>query len=456
MSRWAYQTSRFFIAAKPAIAVRYSATVSSTICSWSLTREAVVARGDQHAHGQALDVPLPRPGQRLVEVVDVEHQPPLGRGEHAEVRQVRVAAALHRQSRARRRRQVAGHDQRRAAVERERRDEHAPVADRHELGHARLGLALEQLDRIARGATAARRRRGWSAAPPPAPPCRAPPARPRSDAALWVSARAPRFSRLYRQTRGHEQRRSPARRLCPHYTPGARSCPTSHAGRSFVPNGRGEQPLRPSPLPPFFPSRTLSERWGAPADIWALAQASAPGHGSTLAAIVAGLVVLLFAGCSGAQRHSEAAGARSCEGAAALCGRRLDEVVFPGTHNSFAASAEPGWYFANQRYGISRQLDDGIRALLIDVHFGVYNPATGRVRTDLRAEGSDRNKVAAAGPRARPARRRPGRRPRRGGHTERHARALPVPHAVRAGSRAAESGTRGDQAVSWSDIPTRW
>ncbi len=37
MSRWAYHTSRFFIAAKDAIAVRYSATVSSTTCSCSLT-----------------------------------------------------------------------------------------------------------------------------------------------------------------------------------------------------------------------------------------------------------------------------------------------------------------------------------------------------------------------------------------------------------------------------------
>jgi hypothetical protein len=77
-----------------------------------------------------------------------------------------------------------------------------------------------------------------------------------------------------------------------------------------------------------------------------------------------------------------------------LCGRRLDEIVFPGTHNSYAASDEPGWHFASQRYGISRQLDDGIRALTLDVHYGVYDEATGRVRTDLAAEGSDRNKVA--------------------------------------------------------------
>jgi hypothetical protein len=111
-----------------------------------------------------------------------------------------------------------------------------------------------------------------------------------------------------------------------------------------------------------------------------------------------GLVALLLVGCSGSHRHGGVTGASRCEGATALCERRLNEVVFAGTHNSFAASAEPGWHFANQTYGIARQLDDGIRALLIDVHFGVYDPATGRVRTDLRAEGSDRNKVAAQVP----------------------------------------------------------
>ena len=77
-----------------------------------------------------------------------------------------------------------------------------------------------------------------------------------------------------------------------------------------------------------------------------------------------------------------------------LCSRPLNEVVFPGTHNSFAASDQPGWYFASQTYPIARQLHAGIRAFLIDIHYGVYDPATGRVRTDLTAEGSDRNKVA--------------------------------------------------------------
>ena len=83
-----------------------------------------------------------------------------------------------------------------------------------------------------------------------------------------------------------------------------------------------------------------------------------------------------------------------CNGLRAMCGRRLDQVVFAATHNSYAAAQEPGWLFANQRFGIARQLRDGIRALLVDVHLGAPDPESGRIRTDLEAEGSDRNKVA--------------------------------------------------------------
>jgi hypothetical protein len=83
-----------------------------------------------------------------------------------------------------------------------------------------------------------------------------------------------------------------------------------------------------------------------------------------------------------------------CNGLRAMCERRLDQVVFAATHNSYAAAEEPGWLFASQRFGIARQLRDGIRALLVDVHLGAPDPRSGRIRTDLEAEGSDRNKVA--------------------------------------------------------------
>ncbi|MGH2741011.1 MAG: hypothetical protein ACRDN8_00730, partial [Thermoleophilaceae bacterium] len=84
-----------------------------------------------------------------------------------------------------------------------------------------------------------------------------------------------------------------------------------------------------------------------------------------------------------------------CNGASELCERRLNEVVFPGTHNSMSAAEEPGWLFANQRRSIERQLDDGIRLFLLDPHWGVP-VADNRVRTDVQAEGVDRNRVAGA------------------------------------------------------------
>ena len=118
-----------------------------------------------------------------------------------------------------------------------------------------------------------------------------------------------------------------------------------------------------------------------------------PAHRRVVAATALMTLLMLVCTACGAAPHPTAT-VRSCNGSSALCSRPLNEVIFPGTHNSFAASNEPGWYFANQTYPIARQLHDGIRALLIDIHYGVYDAARGRVRTDLSAEGSDRNKVA--------------------------------------------------------------
>ena len=52
--------------------------------------KAAVPSGHGQARGQPLDVPLERPGQGLIEVVDVEDQVALRRGERAEIRQVGV------------------------------------------------------------------------------------------------------------------------------------------------------------------------------------------------------------------------------------------------------------------------------------------------------------------------------------------------------------------------------
>src|SRR3546814_2649203 len=63
-----------------------------------------------------------------------------------------------------------------------------------------------------------------------------------------------------------------------------------------------------------------------------------------------------------------------CNGHELLCDRPLNEVTFPGTHNSMAAASERGWYFPSQRYGIDQQLRDGVRALLIDTYYGIRSP----------------------------------------------------------------------------------
>ncbi len=136
--------------------------------------EAVVARRDGEARGHARDVVLERAGQRLVEVVEVEEQGALGRGEDAEVGEVRVAAELRREAGPGRVLEVGGHDPRRPAVEGERRDQHAPVAHGHQVGLASGVLFFQQRDRIG----AVRRRlpawRGWTAASACAAPCPAP------------------------------------------------------------------------------------------------------------------------------------------------------------------------------------------------------------------------------------------------------------------------------------------
>ena len=62
-------------------------------------------------------------------------------------------------------------------------------------------------------------------------------------------------------------------------------------------------------------------------------------------------------------------------------------MVFAGTHNSFSAADSSGWFIANQRRTIERQLADGIRLFLIDTHWGIED-AQGRVRTDFESEGA--------------------------------------------------------------------
>jgi hypothetical protein len=116
-----------------------------------------------------------------------------------------------------------------------------------------------------------------------------------------------------------------------------------------------------------------------------------------VAVLIALVLVTTNGGEEGALADATPARSGACNGSVSLCELRLNEVVFAGTHNSFSAADSPGWFIANQRRTIPRQLRDGIRLFLIDAHWGVED-ARGRVRTDFEAEHRDRNKVVKALP----------------------------------------------------------
>ncbi|MBJ95915.1 MAG: hypothetical protein CMP23_15745 [Rickettsiales bacterium] len=57
-----------------------------------------------------------------------------------------------------------------------------------------------------------------------------------------------------------------------------------------------------------------------------------------------------------------------CNGHVELCARRFDQVALPATHNSMS-NREDGWWVPNQNLPIVRQLEDGIRGLMLDTYY---------------------------------------------------------------------------------------
>lgn len=80
--------------------------------------------------------------------------------------------------------------------------------------------------------------------------------------------------------------------------------------------------------------------------------------------------VLSLAACSSSDAGPGPDGgetARKCNGHEALCGRRYDAIAHPMTHNAMS-NAEAEWISPNQAFGITRQLDDGVRGLMLDTY----------------------------------------------------------------------------------------
>jgi hypothetical protein len=139
----------------------------------------------------------------------------------------------------------------------------------------------------------------------------------------------------------------------------------------------------------------LLQNWGVPAD--GAPAAVSRGAGARRVAVVGAVAALLAIGAVALMRPGPPAvtlAAGACNGSAALCDRPLDRVTFAGAHNAMSAADVAGWMFPQHERGVASQLTDGIRAFLIDVHYG--RPAAGAVVTDLDAETASRAKIEEA------------------------------------------------------------
>ena len=109
-----------------------------------------------------------------------------------------------------------------------------------------------------------------------------------------------------------------------------------------------------------------------------------------------GAVVLvaasLYEAGAGGDVPVEAAVPDECNGHVELCDRAFNDVAYAASHNAMSVAGAPGWFIAEQADPIPTQLDQGVRALLVDVWSG--QPTAGSlVRT---APGSYEEALAVA------------------------------------------------------------
>jgi hypothetical protein len=80
----------------------------------------------------------------------------------------------------------------------------------------------------------------------------------------------------------------------------------------------------------------------------------------------------------------------ACNGSATLCDRTYDRVVVPMTHNAMS-NRDDGWASPNQTHGVQKQLDDGIRGMMLDIHYA--DPETKRNSSERLSEWSTVDQV---------------------------------------------------------------
>jgi hypothetical protein len=126
-------------------------------------------------------------------------------------------------------------------------------------------------------------------------------------------------------------------------------------------------------------SRTVAEARERPAERSGWRPATIAVAALAGVAVIAGVVWLARPGRDVDAAKVAAGEGTVCNGHAELCDRSFDEVAYVASHNAMSAATEPGWFLAEQADSIPVQLDQGVRALLVDVWSGI--PAGTVVRT---------------------------------------------------------------------------
>lgn len=110
-------------------------------------------------------------------------------------------------------------------------------------------------------------------------------------------------------------------------------------------------------LTPKFPTVMAASRWLSSRNTAALV-------GVGVAVVALGFLVF---GRSADSPKASASLGEICNGHAELCTRSFDDVAYAATHNAMSVASEPGWFIPEQSDSIPTQLDQGVRALLVDV-----------------------------------------------------------------------------------------
>ena len=137
------------------------------------------------------------------------------------------------------------------------------------------------------------------------------------------------------------------------------------------------------------------------------AEGAAPVRFNPALSIALAVVIVMAAGLGGlgvglrfhpAAATVEAGGLLECNGAAALCDRRFDQVTFPGAHNAMGSADDPHWMFPNQDASVAKLLRLGVRAFMLDVWNG--RPVGGTIKTSFESDDQRRKFEQVIGPEA--------------------------------------------------------